>query len=89
MNVLTDYLSKNDYAMDELDFGVVNVEKDRTIHIYLENQTEVTAKWKLNYVKFPKKQTIGHNTTTPWEKENIEKTDDLEVFEFSMTSVSK
>lgn len=37
VNVLTDYLSKNDYAMDELDFGLVNVEKSRTIHIYLEN----------------------------------------------------
>ena len=45
VNVLTDFLSKNDYAMDELDFGLVNVEKSRTIHIYLENLTEVTAKW--------------------------------------------
>jgi hypothetical protein len=36
-------------------------------------------------VKFPKKTTIGHNTTTPWEQENMEKTDDAEVFEFSVT----
>lgn len=36
-------------------------------------------------MKFPKKTTIGHNTTTPWELENIQKTDDPEVFEFSQT----
>lgn len=78
--VLTDYPTKNDYAVDELNFGEVNVETDRTVHIYLSNITEVTAKWTLNYVKFPKKHTIGHNTTTPWEHENIEKTDDPEVF---------
>lgn len=53
--LLTDFLSRNDYAMDELDFGTVNVEKDRTIHVYLSNATDVTAKWQLNYVKFPKK----------------------------------
>lgn len=85
VQILTDFLSKNDYAMDELDFGRVNVEKSRTIHVYLSNETDVTARWQLNYVKFPKKQTIGHNTTTPWEVENMEKTDDPEVFEFSVT----
>mmetsp|Transcript_14361 Transcript_14361/g.24450 ORF Transcript_14361/g.24450 Transcript_14361/m.24450 type:complete len:168 (-) Transcript_14361:33-536(-) len=84
--ILTDFLSKNDYAMDELDFGIVNVEMSRTIHIYLSNQTEVTAKWSLNYIKFPKKSTIGHNTTTPWEIENMEKTDDAEVFEFNIAN---
>jgi hypothetical protein len=35
--ILTDYISKNDYAVDELDFGKINVEKSRTIHIYLSN----------------------------------------------------
>ena len=88
VTVLTDFPSKNDYAMDELDFGKVNVERSRTIHVYLANETEVTAKWQLSYVQFPKKSTIGHNTTTPWEVENMEKTDDPEVFEFSVTSVS-
>lgn len=88
VTVLTDFPSKNDYAMDELDFGKVNVERSRTIHVYLANETEVTAKWQLSYVQFPKKSTIGHNTTTPWEVENMEKTDDAEVFEFSVTSVS-
>lgn len=43
--VLTDFPSKNDYALDELDFGQVNVERDRTIHVYLSNVTEVTARW--------------------------------------------
>jgi hypothetical protein len=64
----------------------VNVEKNRTIHLYLSNETDVTAKWSLNYVKFPKKSTIGHNTTSPWEVENMEKTDDPEVFEFNITN---
>ena len=85
LQVLTDFLSKNDYAMDELDFGRVNVEHSRTIHVYLSNMTDVTARWQLNYVTFPKKTTIGHNTTTPWEVENMEKEDDPEVFEFSQT----
>ena len=88
VQILTDFLSKNDYAMDELDFGRVNVEKSRRIHIYLSNDTDVTARWQLNYVTFPKKQTIGHNTTTPWEVENMEKTDDASVFEFSVFTVS-
>jgi hypothetical protein len=45
VQILTDYLSKNDYAMDELDFGTVNVERNRTIHVYLSNMTDVTARW--------------------------------------------
>ena len=56
----------------------------RTIKVYLSNVTPVTAIWRLNYVKFPQKTTIGHKTLTPWEAENLEKTDDAEVFEFSM-----
>ena len=45
VQILTDFLSKNDYAMDELDFGKVNVERSRTIHVYLSNMTDVTARW--------------------------------------------
>ena len=45
LSILTDFLSKNDYAVDELDFGKVNVEKERTIHVYLSNDTDVTANW--------------------------------------------
>jgi len=48
--------------------------------VFLSNITEVTSKWKLNYVTFPKKQTIGYMTKTAWEGENLEKVDDPEVF---------
>jgi len=37
LELFTDFLSKNDMATDELDFGKVNVEKSREIHIYLSN----------------------------------------------------
>jgi hypothetical protein len=85
--LLTENPSKNDKAMDELEFGTVNIEKFRTIKVFLSNITPVTARWKLNYVKFPTKRTIGHNTTTPWEQENMDKSDDPDVFEFSVTEV--
>ena len=81
-------MSKNDKAQDELDFGVCNVDKARTITIYLSNVTEVTANWQLNYIKFPKKQTVSKYTTTQWEEENLTKLDDPEVFEFEEASVS-
>jgi len=87
LELLTEKKAKNDKAMDELDFGVVNVDKFRTIKVFLSNITEPTARWKLNYVSFPKKQTIGYSTTTPWEVENMDKTDDPDVFEFSVTEV--
>jgi hypothetical protein len=67
LELLTEKPSKNDKAMDELDMGTVHIDKFRTIKVFLSNTTEVTAKWSLNYVKFPKKQTIGYSTTTPWE----------------------
>lgn len=60
----------------------------RTITIFLSNITEVTANWMLNYVKFPKKQTISKYTTTAWEEENLDKLDDPDVFEFSLAQVS-
>jgi hypothetical protein len=86
--LLTENESKNDYAMDEMDFGVCNVDKKRTIKLFLSNITEVTAKWSLNYVKFPKKITVSKYTTTKWEEENHQKTDDPDVFEFSISTVS-
>ena len=85
--LLTEYSSRNDKAQDELDFGICNVDMKRTITIFLSNVTEVTANWMLNYVKFPKKQTISKYTTTAWEEENLEKLDDPEVFEFSLDQV--
>jgi len=83
--LLTEFSSRNDKAQDELDFGVCNVDMKRTITIFLSNITEVTANWMLNYVKFPKKQTISKYTTTAWEDENLEKLDDPDVFEFEIT----
>lgn len=86
--LLTEKAAKNDKAMDELSFGVCNVDMHRTIKVFLSNITEVTAKWQLNYVKFAKKTTISKYTTTRWENENMEKVDDPDVFEFSVTDVS-
>jgi hypothetical protein len=86
--LLTETDSKNDYAMDEMSFGVCNVDMFRTIKLYLSNETAVTAKWSLNYVKFPKKSNVSQYTTTKWEEENNNKVDDPDVFEFSMSNVS-
>lgn len=86
--LLTEVPSKNDFAMDEMNFGVCNVDCFKTIRLYLSNLTEVTAKWSLNYVKFPKKVNISKYTTTQWEEENNKKIDDPDVFEFSVSTVS-
>jgi hypothetical protein len=83
----TDKPQKNDYAIDEIDFGRAHTASQRIFKFYLSNLSEVTAKWRLNYVAFPKKPTIGYMTKTPWEGENLEKTDDPQVFEFSVTEV--
>jgi len=83
--LLTEKPAKNDKAMDELTFGVCNVDKHRTIKVFLSNITEVSAKWQLNYVKFSKKVTVSKYTTTRWEDENLEKVDDPDVFAFSVT----
>ena len=87
IDLLTEKPSKNMKAMDELDFGTVHIDKFRTVKVFLSNGTEVMAKWKLNYVSFPKKQTVGYSTLTPWEAENMQKCDDPDVFEFSVTDV--
>lgn len=71
LSLLTEKPSKNTKAMDELDLGTVHIEKFRTVKVFLSNITEVTAKWRLNYVSFPKKQTVGYSTMTPWESENL------------------
>lgn len=69
--LLTEKPSKNDKAYDELDFGTVHIDKHRTVRLFLSNITTVTGKWRLNYVTFPKKQTIGYSTLTAWEQENL------------------
>lgn len=86
--LLTEKPSKNGKAMDELDFGTVHIDKSRTIRLYLSNITDVNGRWRLNYVSFPKKATVGYSTTTAWEMENMQKQDDPDVFEFSVTEGS-
>lgn len=86
--LLTEVPSKNNFANDEMDFGICNVDCHRTITLYLSNITEVTSKWSLNYVKFPKKVTMSKYTETAWEEENLKKIDDPDVFEFSISGVS-
>lgn len=71
--LLTEYYSRNDKGQDELDFKTCNVDRHRTIRVYLSNITEVTANWSLNYVKFPKKTVVSKYTTTVWEEENLQK----------------
>lgn len=73
---------RNEKAELELDFGTTHIEKPKRQTLYLSNQTEVLANWSLHYIKFQKKETLGHRTVTALERENIEKTDDPEVFEF-------
>jgi len=45
--------------MDELDLGICNVDKSRTIKVYLSNVTEANANWKLNYITFPKTKIVS------------------------------
>lgn len=87
LKVQTEKPTKNDYAQDELDFGLVNIDGYKKLVFFLVNDTFVTANWTLNYVKFPAKSNLGFKTITPLEQENLEKTDDPEAFEFSITSV--
>lgn len=88
VSVITLKPCKNEKEVDEIDLGEVNIEKNTKTMFYLINETPVPAKWALNYIKFPKKATIGYMTKTPLEIENMNKTDDPEVFQFSVTSVS-
>lgn len=89
MTVITAKPCKNEKGVDEINLGEVNIERSRQTMFYLMNVTPVPAKWTLNYVKFPKKATIGYMTKTPLEIENLKKTDDPDVFQFSITDVSK
>ena len=95
-NLLRPYISinmkgvkKNEIAEEEFDFGTVYMDKERTkmVVLYLRNESKVTGKWTLNYVKIVPKSTLGLKTITRLEKENIEKTDDQSVFAFSLSEV--
>ena len=38
---------------------ICNVDKSRTIKVYLSNVTEANANWKLNYITFPKTKIVS------------------------------
>eukprot|EP01022_Parablepharisma_sp_SALTPOND_P019030 TRINITY_DN319_c0_g1_i1.p1 TRINITY_DN319_c0_g1~~TRINITY_DN319_c0_g1_i1.p1 ORF type:complete len:594 (-),score=60.83 TRINITY_DN319_c0_g1_i1:131-1912(-) len=80
---------KNELAEDEFDFGTVYIDKEKSkdVVLFLKNESKVTAKWTLNYVKILPKSTLGHKTITRLERENIDKTDDQSVFAFSASDV--
>ena len=46
------------------EFGHVHIKDKRTKTFYLSNITPVSGKWKLLYVKFPKKKIISKITLT-------------------------
>jgi len=69
------------------EFGYVHINNKKTKTFYLSNLTPVPAKWKLHYLKFPKKKIISRITLTRMEIENMKIVDDPTVWEFSVTSV--
>ncbi len=69
-----------------INFGKVNCENFRKHSIYLLNETEVETKWTLNFVKSIPKKVQGYGTVTKEEIEDIERTDDPDVFIFNITN---
>lgn len=65
-----------------IDFGVVHINNKKTLPIYLSNLSQVPARWKLAYVKYPMKKNLVKQTMTLLDKEDQDKTDDQTVFEF-------
>lgn len=69
-----------------IDFGKVNCESYKKSCIYLKNITVVESDWQINYIKHVPKEEYGYGTTTTGEKEDMEMTDDPDMFMFSVTS---
>lgn len=69
-----------------IDFGYVSCESFKRMSLFIINQTEVETKWSIYAVKPKQKNYFGHGTMTKDEKEDIEKTDDPDVFIFNVTS---
>lgn len=67
-----------------IDFGKVNCESNRRSSLFLSNETEVETKWSIHYVKQTSKKIMGHGTITKEEQEDLDKTDDPNVFEFNI-----
>jgi hypothetical protein len=75
-------------GLNLIDFGKVNCESYKKSCIYLKNITDVESDWQINYIKhihIPKDQ-YGYGTTTIGEKEDMEMTDNPDMFMFSITS---
>lgn len=70
------------------DFGECHIRNKITHSFFLSNRSHVPANWSLSHVSFPKKEYHGHATVTILEKEDLEKTDEQSVWEFSVTEVS-
>jgi len=70
---------------DIIDFGVSHINNFVQKTIFLANVSKVPGKWKINYVKYPSKKVLGLATVTKMDLEDVKKTDDPEVFEFSIT----
>ncbi|CAG9311669.1 unnamed protein product [Blepharisma stoltei] len=69
----------------EQDFGIVNIQFSKKLSLFLSNVSPVDAKWRLNYVQYPKKKNTGWKTMTKQEKEDDTILDDPEVFQFSIS----
>jgi len=74
-------------AEEVIEFELTHIKNVSQKVLYLSNISKVPAKWKLNYLKYPTKNTIAMATMTKLEIEDREKTDDPSVFEFSVTEV--
>lgn len=70
---------------DIQDFGIVHINNRKTISVFLSNKSKVPAQWKLNNIKIKSYKNISNLTQTFMERENEEKLDDPDVFEFSIT----
>jgi hypothetical protein len=73
-------------SINLVDFGSVNCESFKKSSIFIKNETDVYSDWSINYHKFSIKSLHGYGTTTKNEKEDLEMTDDPDVFLFSLTN---
>ena len=71
-----------------IDFGLVHVDDYKIITIYITNKSYVPGYWKMMYIPFPEKKYHGAATVTKLEKENQEKVDDPDVFNFDVSEVN-
>jgi hypothetical protein len=71
-------------ALTEQDFGRVSVAELSKLTLYLSNLTQVSAAWRLTYLKY-KPKAVTSRLVTSKDRENASATDDPEVFIFSVS----